>query len=184
MTGASCANASGLGNLNELENIPIGGQLVYTITASIPSNATGTLSNSAEVQEPGGVTETDSSNNTDTVSASLTEESDLFISKTHSPLPFIAGTPGQWTIDVTNSGPSDALGILINDAFPAGFTGPTWTCSLTTGTGACANPNGVGDLVNESIDLAVGGSIRFTVCLLYTSPSPRDATLSRMPSSA
>ena len=24
----------------------------------------------------------------------------------------------------------------------------------------------------------------FTVCLLYTSPSPRDATLSRMPSSA
>ena len=25
---------------------------------------------------------------------------------------------------------------------------------------------------------------QFTVCLLYTSPSPRDATLSRMPSSA
>ena len=28
------------------------------------------------------------------------------------------------------------------------------------------------------------GSISFTTCLLYTSPSPRDATLSRMPSSA
>ena len=28
------------------------------------------------------------------------------------------------------------------------------------------------------------GSIRYTACLLYTSPSPRDATLSRMPSSA
>ena len=27
-------------------------------------------------------------------------------------------------------------------------------------------------------------SIRFLGCLLYTSPSPRDATLSRMPSSA
>ena len=26
--------------------------------------------------------------------------------------------------------------------------------------------------------------VRFEVCLLYTSPSPRDATLSRMPSSA
>ena len=26
--------------------------------------------------------------------------------------------------------------------------------------------------------------MRFKVCLLYTSPSPRDATLSRMPSSA
>ena len=32
-------------------------------------------------------------------------------------------------------------------------------------------------VANESIDLAL-------VCLLYTSPSPRDATLSRMPSSA
>jgi len=27
-------------------------------------------------------------------------------------------------------------------------------------------------------------SLRYKVCLLYTSPSPRDATLSRMPSSA
>ena len=26
--------------------------------------------------------------------------------------------------------------------------------------------------------------IVYTICLLYTSPSPRDATLSRMPSSA
>ena len=26
--------------------------------------------------------------------------------------------------------------------------------------------------------------VQFTICLLYTSPSPRDATLSRMPSSA
>ena len=30
----------------------------------------------------------------------------------------------------------------------------------------------------------VGGSTTIGTCLLYTSPSPRDATLSRMPSSA
>ena len=29
-----------------------------------------------------------------------------------------------------------------------------------------------------------GGFVRSMLCLLYTSPSPRDATLSRMPSSA
>ena len=33
-------------------------------------------------------------------------------------------------------------------------------------------------------DLDLGHYERFTDCLLYTSPSPRDATLSRMPSSA
>ena len=34
------------------------------------------------------------------------------------------------------------------------------------------------------IDLTVSGGTPNTSCLLYTSPSPRDATLSRMPSSA
>ena len=34
------------------------------------------------------------------------------------------------------------------------------------------------------IDFVVPGIIMMAVCLLYTSPSPRDATLSRMPSSA
>ena len=33
-------------------------------------------------------------------------------------------------------------------------------------------------------DNAISGSSLYDSCLLYTSPSPRDATLSRMPSSA
>ena len=36
----------------------------------------------------------------------------------------------------------------------------------------------------KSINLALLGYARHGNCLLYTSPSPRDATLSRMPSSA
>ena len=39
---------------------------------------------------------------------------------------------------------------------------------------------GYGDFVTSSIDAGTD----FVTCLLYTSPSPRDATLSRMPSSA
>ena len=35
-------------------------------------------------------------------------------------------------------------------------------------------------IVSSNMDSVTGGDI----CLLYTSPSPRDATLSRMPSSA
>ena len=33
-------------------------------------------------------------------------------------------------------------------------------------------------------DMSIGGEAVGRICLLYTSPSPRDATLSRMPSSA
>ena len=36
----------------------------------------------------------------------------------------------------------------------------------------------------EKVTSPVNGHMRYNTCLLYTSPSPRDATLSRMPSSA
>ena len=38
--------------------------------------------------------------------------------------------------------------------------------------------------VNLGLDLAGGSHILLEACLLYTSPSPRDGLLSRMPSSA
>ena len=38
--------------------------------------------------------------------------------------------------------------------------------------------------LNFKIPLMIGGATTSKTCLLYTSPSPRDATLSRMPSSA
>ena len=37
---------------------------------------------------------------------------------------------------------------------------------------------------NSNLCISVGVTGTCTLCLLYTSPSPRDATLSRMPSSA
>ena len=45
-----------------------------------------------------------------------------------------------------------------------------------------AIPFGVADEVIKSIDVEWEGKI--IICLLYTSPSPRDRTRSRMPSSA
>ena len=46
-------------------------------------------------------------------------------------------------------------------------------------------PDGVGRVDFEGeIAVVIGEPVRNVGCLLYTSPSPRDATLSRMPSSA
>ena len=44
--------------------------------------------------------------------------------------------------------------------------------------------NQLSELMAETITQAGGVPKEFNTCLLYTSPSPRDATLSRMPSSA
>ena len=44
---------------------------------------------------------------------------------------------------------------------------------------------GSGTTIHDAgIDLGSGNITSHNICLLYTSPSPRDATLSRMPSSA
>ena len=47
------------------------------------------------------------------------------------------------------------------------------------------NAVGVTSIFNDTGGTGSGGNIEVSIdCLLYTSPSPRDATLSRMPSSA
>ncbi len=49
--------------------------------------------------------------------------------------------------------------------------------------GACNNPYGHGH--NYELEVTIRGSVDpLTGCLLYTSPSPRDLSTSRMPSSA
>ena len=39
-------------------------------------------------------------------------------------------------------------------------------------------------LTREPVWIAIGVALGAAICLLYTSPSPRDRSLSRMPSSA
>ena len=51
-------------------------------------------------------------------------------------------------------------------------------------TSAVARRENVEAALNEGASLIVVLGFEFNDCLLYTSPSPRDATLSRMPSSA
>ena len=64
------------------------------------------------------------------------------------------GDTVTFQIEVTNNGGAQATNVSLTDSLPAGIT---FTADTTT---------------------------QGSYCLLYTSPSPRDATLSRMPSSA
>ena len=96
-----------------------------------------------------------------------------------------------FSIEVTNEGPNDATGIAVEDAVPSGYSDIAAVSNGGTVSGST--------ITWTDIDLAVGASVvltfdvtvlapvdgaEFNNCLLYTSPSPRDATLSRMPSSA
>ena len=52
---------------------------------------------------------------------------------------------------------------------------------INQGVDSQGNPVGIGEVKVRPTNVTARIA---TVCLLYTSPSPRDATLSRMPSSA
>ena len=62
--------------------------------------------------------------------------------------------------------------------------GNTYTASNNTATHTLLAANGCDSIVSLDLTINYSPVFSFASCLLYTSPSPRDATLSRMPSSA
>ena len=62
--GTSCT-ASGTGNINDTVNLPIGTSVTYTVNADTLDSATETLTNTAYVIRPAGITDTEPNNNFD-----------------------------------------------------------------------------------------------------------------------
>ena len=83
--------------------------------------------------------------------------------------------PASFTNNLTN--------VQILDDISSGFNGNTATFNLT------ANSVPFQAVSDRALMVILGGVIQapgvdYTICLLYTSPSPRDVEESRMPSSA
>ncbi len=86
--------------------------------------------------------------------------SDLSITKTHSPSTGTPGLPVTFTITATNNGPLAVSGATVNDTFPAGISGVSWTCAATPGS-SCSAASGSGN-ISATVNLAVGGTATFT----------------------
>ena len=97
---------------------------------------------------------------------------------------YLFGIPGEENLDMLNSlvGSSVKL-VLTRHEQAAGFMAATYG-RLTGKPGVCWSTLGPGatNLVTPAAYAQLGAMPM--VCLLYTSPSPRDRTRSRMPSSA
>ncbi|MBV8520399.1 MAG: DUF11 domain-containing protein [Acidobacteria bacterium] len=156
--GGGTCTASGSGNLNDSTNLPVGGSVTYTASCSIASSATGTLSNTATVAAPGGISDPTPGNNSATDSDTLAASADLSITKTDGVTTATPGGSVTYTITASNAGPSNALGSTIADTFPASLT-CTWTCA-GLGGGTCT-ASGSGN-INGSANLPSGGSVTYT----------------------
>jgi uncharacterized repeat protein (TIGR01451 family) len=112
---------------------------VFTLVVDVdPALATGTvLSNTSTVSTA--TTDPNGANNSDTEATTVTASADLQVTKTDTPDPVTAGTVIQYTITVTNAGPSAALNATFTDTLPAGTTFASfvpaagWTCTVPPG---------------------------------------------------
>jgi uncharacterized repeat protein (TIGR01451 family)/fimbrial isopeptide formation D2 family protein len=92
----------------------------------------GVLTNTASVTSP--TTDPDPDNNTDHDPVPVTTSADLSIAKTHDASSVRVGDHLEFTLQVTNAGPSTARGVSVSDDLPAGLeyvsaSGTGWTCT-------------------------------------------------------
>ena len=157
--GGGTCTTSGSGNINDTVNLPAGGSVTYTVSASISAASTGSVSNTATVTAPAGVTDPNPANNSATDTDTLSPVADLAITKTDGRTSVTPGGSTTYTITASNAGPSNAPGSTVADTLPAVLTA-TWTC-VGAGGGTCT-ASGSGN-INDTVNLPAGGSVTYTV---------------------
>lgn len=84
------------------------------------------------------------------------------------------GVDVTYQVTVRNDGPDDVTGASVEDAFPPGVSGVTWTC--TASGGATCTASGSGDL-HDVVDLPAGSSVTYTATGTATDAGPNAATV-------
>ena len=125
---------------------------------------------------PGDIVASTDEDDSDPSIVNVAQDYDLALTKTITSMgPYAPGDSVTYEITVTNEGTLDATNIEVTDVLPAGLT-------FVSGTGFTATAPYTSTIA--SIPAGGAPAVLTLDCLLYTSPSPRDGLLSRMPSSA
>jgi uncharacterized repeat protein (TIGR01451 family) len=124
----------------------------YTVTEQNGTDlVTGTLTCTGGANGTGSSTFTPAPGDDVSCSITNTRITDIEVVKTSSPATVLPGGNVQWTIQVTNNGPSTALDVVLNDPIPTtlnlvSVNGPaSWDCTGSTagnpGTVRCTKPD-------------------------------------------
>ncbi len=146
----------------DLGGLADGASATTTVIVSVNSNTTGSITNTAVVG--GNEPDPNMANNTSTVITNVNSEADLAIVKSATPSPVDAGKQLTYTLTATNNGPSDATGVTVTDALPAGVSYVSATSSQG-GTPTFAN----GTLTADLGGLADGASATTTLIVSVNS---------------
>jgi uncharacterized repeat protein (TIGR01451 family) len=161
-TCATCTPASGSGDISVTVDLLSGQSAVIVLTGTVPATATGTLTNTAVVAPPPGVTDTVPGNNTSTDPDPTDPRADLQIDKGNGVGSVVPGDRMTYTIVVTNAGPSAVVGARITDTLPVTLSNASWACTAGAGT-VCGTASGLGNIENISVTMAPVSVLTFTV---------------------
>ncbi|MBB5438121.1 gliding motility-associated-like protein/uncharacterized repeat protein (TIGR01451 family) [Pedobacter sp. AK017] len=143
-TATISSGATGTGNnVSVTGNIPAGtaSQIDITVSGTIPAaSSASSISNTATVTASG--SPVISSN---TVITAIGRAVDLHVQKT-GPASVVAGSAVVYTLQVTNTGPSDASNVAIADNIPAGLNNVTWTAVAQNGAVINGAATGTGNV--------------------------------------
>lgn len=123
-----CSQASGVVTWN-LFNVAVGATATMTINVNVNGSARGVISNSADVT--GSWPDPNPANNSAIETTAVSVDVDLTLTKVATPDPVPQGGDLIYTLYVSNAGPSDAMGVTIDDTLPAGITTTDGRGSLT-----------------------------------------------------
>ncbi len=156
---------SSASNFNDTVNLPVGGTIVYTVTAVVVANPSGDLVNTGTVSVPSGYTDTNTNNNNSTDTDTLvTSGADLSIVKDDGQSGYSAGGTVTYTVTVTNLGGITVTGATVSDLKPANVLNWAWACTTQSGgaTGCDAAASSSANF-SDTVNLPVGGAIIYTV---------------------
>jgi uncharacterized repeat protein (TIGR01451 family) len=158
--GTSCTAGPFGGNINDSVNLPAGGSVTYTAVCTV-SLTPGSISNTASVAAPGGVTDPTPGNNSDLDDDTVIQaQADVTITKTNFVDDVTAGDPVTYTIVVSNAGPVAATSVTVADTFAAELLSCSTTC-IGFGGGSCTSGPTAGN-ISTVVSLPVGAAVAFT----------------------
>ena len=152
-----CQTSNGIGNINALVDLSVGGTATLVANVSLSPTATSLLVNSANVSVPAGMTELNTVDNLAIDTDTLTPRVNLSLSKTDNRTSINPGQSNTYSIAVTNNGPSAVNGVGVSDIFPDKLSNITWTCTATSGS-ACAASSVQSGNINTNVNLYPGGT--------------------------
>ncbi|QPH40491.1 DUF7507 domain-containing protein [Pedobacter endophyticus] len=150
------ANATGTGNTLSLTgNIPTGGKIYVTINGTLASSVIGNVSNTATITpaEPGNPPVVS------TPAVTIVKQTPNLLLTKSAPTVSFGGSNITYTLKLSNSGPSDALGTILTDAVPGNVENVSWTGSTANGATIITGATGTGNNVSLSANIPANGSV-------------------------